>query len=127
MSLPWWTVNYPDVLQQMIRECLEDLADGGQSVRTPTVMRCALERYDDLERELKELAAVEAVMWSSSGMSSLRLDDSASHVRSKMAVEPSPHMDLKTVGPPSRCSTHTVTQSMYTIVAEDPAPSVSLS
>jgi hypothetical protein len=127
MSLPWQTVDYPDALQQMIRGCLEDLADAGQTIRTPTVVRHALERYDDLEGELKELAAAEAVTQSLSGMSSLRLDNSASLVGSKMAVEPSPHVDLKTVALPSRHSTCTATQGTCTIIAEGPTPSASLS
>ena len=87
----------------------------------------ALERYDDLERELKELVEVEAVMRSSSGMSSLHPDDSTSHVGSKTAVGPSPHVDLKTIAPPLRRSARTVTQVTHTTVAEDPAPSASSS
>ena len=109
------------------RECLEDLAEAGQTIRAPTVVRRALERYDDLERELKELAEAEAVTRSSSGMSSLRPDDSASHVGSKTAVGPSPHVDLKTIAPPSRHSAHTVTQVMRTAVAEVSASSASSS
>jgi hypothetical protein len=127
MSLPWWTVDYPDALQQMVRGCLEDLANAGQTIRTPMVVWRALEQYDDLEGELKELAAAEAVTRSSSGMSSLRPDDSASLVGSKAAVEPSPHVDLKTVAPPSRHSTCTATQGMRTVVAEGPTPSASSS
>ena len=69
----WQAIEPSNALQQMIRECLEDLAEAGQTVRAPTVVRRVLERYDDLERELKELAEVEAVMRSSSGMSSLLL------------------------------------------------------
>jgi hypothetical protein len=116
-----------NVPQQTIRECLEDLAEAGQTIRAPTVVRRALERYDDLERELKELAEAEAVTRSSSGMSSLRPDDSASHVGSKTAVGPSPHVDLKTVAPPSRRSARTATQVTRTAVAEDPASSASSS
>ena len=101
-----------NALQQTIRECLEDLAEAGQIVRALTVVRRALEQYDDLERELKELVEAEVVTWLSSGMSSLRPDDSASHVGSKTAVGPSPHMDLKTIAPPSRRSAHTATQVM---------------
>ena len=116
-----------NVPQQTIRECLEDLAEAGQTIRAPTVVRRALERYDDLERELKELAEAEAVTRSSSGISSLRPDNSASHVGSKMAVGPSPHVDLKTVVPPSRHSARTATQVTHTAVAEDPASSASSS
>ena len=116
-----------NVLQQTIRECLEDLAEAGQTVRAPTVVRQALERYNDLERELKELAEVEAVTRSSSGMSSLHPDNCTSHVSSKTAVGPSPHMDLKTIAPPLRHSACTVTQVMHTAVAEDPALSASSS
>ena len=116
-----------NVPQQTIRECLEDLAEAGQTIRAPTVVRRALERYDDLERELKELAEAEAVTRSSSGMSSLRPDDSVSHVGSKTAVGPSPHVDLKTVVPPSRRSSCTATQVTRTAVAEVPASSASSS
>ena len=120
-------LEYSDAPQQMIQECLEDLAEAGQTVRAPTVIRQALEQYNDLERELKELVEVEAVMRSLSGMSSLRLDDSTSHVGSKMAVGPSPHVDLKTVAPPSRCSACNATQGMRTTMAEDPTLSASMS
>ena len=116
-----------NVPQQTIRECLEDLAEAGQTVRAPTVVRWVLERYNDLERELKELAEAEAVTRSSSGMSSLCPDDSVSHVGSKTAVGPSPHVDLKTIAPPLRRSACTVTQVTHTAMAEDPAPSASSS
>ena len=116
-----------NVPQQTIRECLEDLAEAGQTVRAPTVVWRALDQYDDLERELKELVEVEAVTRSLSGMSSLHPDDSVSHVGSKTAVGPSPHVDLKTIAPPSRCSAHTATQVTCTAVAEVPASSASSS
>ena len=96
----WQAIEPSNVPQQTIRECLEDLAEAGQTVRAPTVVRRALERYDDLERELKELAEAEVVTRSSLGMSSLRPDDSASHVGSKTAVGPSL---LQTVRTPTLC------------------------
>ena len=120
-------IEHSNAPQQTIQECLEDLAEAGQTVRAPTVVRWALEQYNDLERELKELAEAEAVTWSLSGMSSLRPDDSMSHVGSKTAVGPSPHVDLKTIAPPSRRSACTATQVMHTAVAGDPAPSASSS
>ena len=88
----WWAIEYSDALQQTIQECLEDLAEAGQTVRAPIIAWQALEWYDDLERELKALVEAEAVTWSSLGMSSPCPDYSASHVGSKTAIGASSHM-----------------------------------
>ena len=43
-------IEHSNALQQTIRECLEDLAKAGQTVRAPMVVWRVLERYDNLER-----------------------------------------------------------------------------
>ena len=77
--------------------CLDDLAEDRQKVKILMVVWWGLEQYDELERGLKDLAAAGAAMRSSSGVSSLHPEDSASHVESRPAADMSPQLDLKDV------------------------------
>ena len=91
-----------------MHSCLDDLAEDGQKVKILTVVRWGLEQYDELERGLKDLAATGVATRSSSGVSSLRLEDSASHVESRPAGDASPRLDLKDVTTARRLTRVTV-------------------
>ena len=99
-----------------MRGCLDDLAEDGQKVKIPMVVWRGLEQYDKLERGLKDLAAAGAATQSLSGVSSLRPEDSASHVESRPAGNASPRLDLKDIVT-ARRSTHVTAQELISSAA----------
>ena len=99
-----------------MHSCLDDLAEDGQKVKILTVVRWGLEQYDELERGLKDLAAAGVATRSLSGVSSLRLEDSASHVKSRLAGDAFPWLDLKDAAT-TRHSTCVTVQELISLAA----------